>query len=82
MQFDQLNGVLSVHPKSYAVEGEHILYGRVSYFLPYNAFTKIVGSDFESKKLFASLVGLGYLDTNGFVTSSFDGDLSLLDDRY
>ena len=76
MLFDQLNGILLVQPKSYEAEGEFVLYGRVVYQLPNDVFSNIAGVN--SKQLESSLVRLGYIDTDGFVTVSFNGDLKYL----
>ena len=82
MHFDQLNGIISIQPKSYNSIGDYTFYGRVVYRVPNDVFTEILGSKMASIKLFHSLIGLSFIDTNGFVTSSFDGDLSLLDEQY
>ena len=43
MQFDNLNGILIAKPNKFDTLGEYILYGRVVYQVPKDAFDDIVG---------------------------------------
>jgi len=74
MSFDKENALLILEPKIQAHIGAYNLFSVVSTFIPEDSFKGLpdITSDEKSYDLFITLIQLGYIDNEGFLTSSFD----------
>ena len=72
MSFDRDNKVLTVEPKKQMHLGTYTLYSAFSTKIPQNAaFSSIKDTDFKQEDLITTLISLGYIDNQMFLTSSF-----------
>lgn len=53
--------------------GNYNIYGRIGLLVPNNTFRNIT----NSTDIYFYLMKIGYLDSDGFITDSFNGDLQL-----
>ena len=74
MNIDAENNLLTIEPKSLNDIDSYTVCSSFSYKLPRNAFTalgSLLPNSTDSNELIATLIGMGYLDNQLFITSSF-----------
>jgi len=80
MHFDKENALLDIEPKIQAHIGSYNLFCVISTFIPEEAFKGIdtIETPSDSYDLLLTLITLGYVDNEGFLTSSFDPTQTLM----
>jgi len=80
MTFDRENAIIRIEPKSHSHLGTYNLFAVASIEIAPNAFANIpeINNLENSLDLRAHLVGQGYIDSEGFITPSFDPNIALI----
>lgn len=77
MSFDTEKGILKVTPKSEADINTYNIYARISTHISKDEFAKVTTDD-QAHELLVSLTALGYINTEGYLTSIFNPSQSLV----
>jgi len=80
MTFDKEKGILKVEPTSQQDINTYNIYTRVSTYISKDDFKTISGFNnaTDAQELLVSLITLGYMDTEGYITSNFDPSQALV----